>query len=84
MVFAFKAIVVEAVAFDKIGPVLSFKNGVIMFVVDTIAVMTMPAGVRIIGIAGIIPFVAKVYIYMDLGVGGISREATRDDQGKNK
>jgi hypothetical protein len=81
--FAFVAIVIEATA-GKIWPVLSFKSGVIMFVVDTIAVMTMPGRIGIIGIAGIIPFQAKVYIHMNLGVGGISREATRDDQGENK
>jgi hypothetical protein len=82
--FAFIAVVVETVAFDKIGPVFSFKNGMIMFVVDMITVMTVPCRIGIISIAGIIPFEAKVYIHMDLGVGGIGREATRDDQGKNK
>jgi hypothetical protein len=56
MIFAFKALVIKAPS-REIGSVLSFECGTIMGIVIVIAVMSVPGGVRVIGIPRVIPFV---------------------------
>jgi hypothetical protein len=49
--FVFKPGVVET-SVVKIGVVLSFKVGTIVGIVKTIAIVSVPCGIRIIGISG--------------------------------
>jgi hypothetical protein len=81
MIFAFKTVVIEAASIE-IGPVRSFKPGLIMSVISLVAVMSVPCRIGIIGISRVSSF--KAYADADLGGSRIDGKASGDDQTKNK
>jgi hypothetical protein len=80
MLFAFETVTVE-LSSTEIGPVPAFEAAVIVFVVNTVAVVAMPGRIGIIGITRIVPF--KVDGNLNLRFGRSSNKATRDDHHYN-
>jgi hypothetical protein len=81
MIFTFKTVVIEAASIE-IGPVSSFKPGLIVSVISLVAIMSVPCRIGIIGISRVRIF--KVYTDVDLGGSRIDGKTSGYDQTKNK
>ena len=77
MIFTFKTVVIEGASIE-IGPVISFKPGLIMSVIRLVAIMSVPCRIGIIGVSGVSRF--KVYADMGLRGGRINGKAAGYDQ----
>lgn len=78
MMFAIPPVVIEVIMVAEIMPVFSVEAGVIMLIIDPVVVVSMPCGIRIIGISRIGLFV-DANLHMHLGAGGIDGERPGDD-----
>ena len=70
VVFTLKPFMVKTPAV-KISTVFPFKNGAVMRIIITVAVMPLPCGISVIGIPRIISFIdAEISLYMHLRLCG--------------
>ena len=81
VVLAFETFVVESPA-TEVGAMFPLEAIVIVRIVDAIAIVSMPGGITIVGITGVVSF--KVDAYMHLGAGRLNGERTGDDHSKYK
>jgi len=65
-VFTVPTVVIELTAVE-VSAVFPFKPAMPVFVVYPVAVVSMPARVCIVGIAGIVSFKIDLYVYLGAG-----------------
>ena len=81
MIFTFVTVMVKAASVE-IGSVASFEPGLIMSVINLVAVMSVPCRIGVISIARISRF--KIYIDVDLGGSRMNGKTSGHDETKNK
>lgn len=79
MIFAFKTVVIEGASVE-ISSVSSLEPGVIVFIINVVAIMSVPGRIGIIGVSRI----SRFKVYADLGRGRMNGKAAGYDQTKNK
>ena len=78
MMFPIPPVVIKVAIMCKIGPVFSMESFVIMFIIDMVAIVSVPCGIRIIGISRVGLFV-DANLHVHLGAGGIYGERPGND-----
>ena len=81
VVLAFVPIMIELAAME-VTVMFPFEAMMPVFVIDSVTDVSMPCGITIISIAGIISFKRNTYMY--LGAGGLNGQRTGDDYSESK